>query len=253
MKHVAKKIVLLLLMTMVMTAMLSVYASAASAAEDSISNITTKVAQYGNDIKEQLKEVNEMIKGKMGGFAGYAGLIVGVLLILECFLSYKLLGFQMFVAGAYVGFAAGLLGYTHLTNLVALPGEYFKWIIAGMVAVIMALIFMWLKKAGLVLFIGLYAFVQLAQHTTNVTVHLAITALIVLLSVFYFRYIFIHATALAGGIWGAKKIFASSLLASVDLSTLIINTRFEPTVYIGLLIAFIGAFVQLKVVDGKRR
>ena len=252
MKHIAKKVVLLLLMTMVLTALFSVYASAAATTEDSVTNLTTKVAQYGKEIKEQLKNINKMIEGKMGGFAAYAGLAIGVLLILECFFSYKLLGFQMFLAGIYVGFASGLLGYTHLTKIVALPGTYFQWIIAGMVAIIMALIFVWLKKAGLVLFIGLYAFAQLAQFTTSVTVHMALTGLIILLSIFYFKYIFIPVTSLIGGVWGAKKILASSLLASLELDTLFVNTRYEPAVYLGLLIAFFGMFIQLKVAAKKR-
>ena len=117
----AQKIAFMLLMIVVLAAIFSVTAFAADGAEasssmDKVNQITDKVAQYSSDIKAQLKELNEKVKGLLGSAAEYLPLVLGVLLLLECFFGYKLLGLQMFLAGGYIGFAVGLIGYTHLLS-----------------------------------------------------------------------------------------------------------------------------------------
>ena len=191
----------------------------------------------------------------LGESVSFIGILMGVLLLLECFFGYKWLGFQMFIAGAYVGVACGLLGFVHLTvNAgVNVPGDYVKWVIAGLCAVVFALLFMALKKAGLVIFMGVYAFVNLAPYTNSLVIQIALTAIIVLLSIFFFKYIFIHFTSLWGATKGMTLIFGSSLVSGiVNLENFIVNTPKAPAYYLGLLIAFFGVLAQLKMAKRKR-
>lgn len=254
-----KKLALFMVLALMLTAMFSVSAFAATEGgeeADLVAKISAKISQYAKDIKEQFSGLNTTIKNLIpADFVDYLPLVLGALLLLECFFGYKLLGLQMFLAGAYVGLASGLLGFVHLTQTagVNVPGDYVKWVIAALCAVVFALLFMALKKAGLVIFIGVYAFVELAAYTNNIIVQAAITAVIVLLSIFFFKYIFIHVTSLWGGIKGATLIFSAPLVAgAVDLSKYLINTPKAPAYYVGLLIAFFGVFVQLKLAKKRR-
>ncbi|MBO5788457.1 MAG: hypothetical protein J6R42_00770 [Clostridia bacterium] len=255
----AQKIAFMLLMIVVLAAIFSVTAFAADGAEasssmDKVNQITDKVAQYSSDIKAQLKELNEKVKGLLGSAAEYLPLVLGVLLLLECFFGYKLLGLQMFLAGGYIGFAVGLIGYTHLLSADILMPEPTKWVLAGVLAILMALLFMALKKAGLVIFAGVFAFVKLANYTDKLVVQVALTAVVVVLSIFFFKYLFIHTTSLYGGTKGMMLIMSSSLVSGmVDLNKFVINTPKEPAFYLGLLVAFFGIFAQLKMAKKKYR
>ena len=260
-----KKLALFLVLAMMLTLVFSVTAFAQAAEEGGaeggaekvslVTKVTEKVRGYAKDIKDQFSILNNSVKDMLGKHAQYITLALGVLLLLECFFGYRLLGLQMFLAGAYVGMASGLLGFIHLTvNAgVNVPGDYVKWVIAGLCAVVFALLFMALKKAGIVIFIGVYAFIELAQYTNNIFVQAAITAVIVLLSVFFFKYIFIHASSIYGGVKGALLIFGAPVVAGVvDLSKFLVNTPKAPAFYVGLLIAFFGVFVQLKLAKRRR-
>lgn len=256
-----KKLALFLVLAMMLTLVFSVTAFAQAAAEGGaedvslVTKVTERVRGYAKDIKAQFSILNDSVKGMLGENAQYITLVLGVLLLLECFFGYRLLGLQMFLAGAYVGLASGLLGFIHLTvNAgVNVPGDYVKWVIAGLCAVVFALLFMALKKAGIVIFIGVYAFIELAQYTNNIIIQAAITAVIVLLSVFFFKYIFIHASSIYGGVKGAMLILGAPIVAGVvDLSKFLVNTPKAPAYYVGLLIAVFGVFVQLKLAKRRR-
>ena len=253
-----KKLALFMVLALMLAAMFSVSAfAAAEGGEEAglVEQISAKVSQYAKDIKAQFSGLNTTIKGLLGSIADYLPLIFGGLLLLECFFGYRLLTHQMFFAGAYVGLACGFLGFVHLTETakVAVPGDYVKWVIAALCAIVFALLFMALKKAGLVIFIGVYAFIELAAYTNSIVIQAAITAVIVLLSIFFFKYIFIHVTSLWGGIKGATMIFSAPLVAgAVNLGNYLVNTPKAPAYYVGLLIAFFGVFVQLKLAKKRR-
>ena len=255
-----KKLALFLILAMMLTALFSVtvFADAAEGGEettDLIAEITGKISQYAKDIKSQFSTLNDTVKGLIGSFASYLPLIMGGLLLLECFFGYKLLGLQMFLAGTYVGLAAGLLGFVHLTETagVNVPGDYVKWVIAFLCAIVFALLFMALKKAGLVVFFGVFSFMKLVDYTNDIIVQAAITGVIVLLSIFFFKYIFIHVTSIYCGVKGTMLILSSSLVAGVvDLGKYLVNTPKEPTYYAGLLIAFFGVLIQLKLATRKK-
>lgn len=253
-----KKFVLFLILSMLLMSLFSVCAFAQAeggeGSENSIvDKVTDKVTQYAGDIKAQFSTLNDGVKNLLGGVAEYLPLAIGALLLIECFFGYKLLGLQMFLAGAYIGMASGLLGFTHLVAKVNVPGDYVKWIVAGLCAIVFALLFMALKKVGLVVFIGVFSFMKLVDYTDNIIVQAALAAVIVLLSICFFKYIFIHATSIFGAVKGVQMIFAVPLVANVvDLSKYLVNTPKAPAYYVGLLVAFFGVFVQFKLAKKKR-
>lgn len=260
MKRFAKKTALLLVLVIALTALFSVYASAEAA--DSVKNVTGKIGGYIDDIKDQFRFINDWLKGLLGDFAGYLILVVAVLLLVECFVSYRLLKVNTFIFGAYLGFACGLLGYTHLTAVMNVPGEYIKWIIAGLLALIFGFLFTAINRVGVVILTVAYTFITVTDWTDNLITQIVVTAVVLVLSVIFFRYIFIGASSIFCAHKGLTMLFSLATTSLSPISDII--AKIEPTQYlpgapakyvtlgIALVIAFFGILVQCKLLRRKK-
>lgn len=261
MKHFAKKSVLLLVLIIALTALLSVYASAEAA--DDVQKVTGKVQGYLNDIKAQFTVIRDGMKGLLGNYAGYMTLAMAVILLVECFVSYKLLKVSTFIAGAYLGFACGLVGYGHLTAVMNVPGDYIKWIVAGLVALILGFLFTAINRVGVIIVTVAFVFLKVSDWTDKLVVQIIVTAAALVLLVIFFRYIFIGVSSAAAAYYGLKLLFSvgamdlspvSGVIAKIDPVQYLPGAPAKYVMYaVAALIAFFGILVQCKALRNRKR
>ena len=250
MKNMARKFLLLFTVVVVLTSLLSVSASALS-----VDDVTGAITEHTDKIKAQFDVIRDLIQGFLANWQDYVDLVLVALLLIECFFGYKLLGPQLFLAGAYLGVAGGLYVFELLIKSVNVPQgseDIVKWIIAAVIGIIMALLLCALKRAGMIIFLGAYSFIHLGKYTgDNLIVRVAITALVVVLAIFFLKYLFIFLASCWSGVKAIEILFASFLLKNVDLGKYLMNTPKAPVYYIGILVAFLGMFVQYKMLKKK--
>ena len=262
---------LFLVLTLLLTSVCCVFATAEAPAESSestesshaapekVTEVTNKISGYVNDIRAQFSVMKDKILGLLGEAAVYVSLGIVVLWLLECFFGYPLVKLQMFLAGAYIGFAIGMLGYVHLTVIagVKLPGDYFEWIIAGLIAIICAFLFLFLNKAGLVLFATAFAYVKAATFTDNFIVQIIIAAVVLLLSIFFFKYAFCFAVSYFGGTQAVKVFFGITefeFISKIDPARFFSGLSADRVhLFLGLLLAFLGVITQLCIAQAAKR
>lgn len=252
MKNTARKFLLFFLVVVVLTSLFSVAASALS-----VDDITGKVTEHTNKLKLQFDVINDLVMGFLSNWQNIVDLVVAALLLLVCFFGYKLLGPMLFLAGAYLGVAGGLYLFEMLgvwgVNVPEGSESIVKWVIAAVVGIILSLLLCALKKVGMIIFLACFSFIKLGEYTNdNLIVRTAITAAIVVLCIFFFKYFFIAAAAYWAGTKSMHYLFGSFLLKNIQLGDYLSGTPKDPVFYVGLLVAFLGMFVQYKSLKKNR-
>lgn len=252
MKNTAKKLLTVMMVALMLSAVFGVYASAITAGE-----AAQKADEiFLDDIKGHIDWLNTKIKGLYESFADYMPLVFGALLLILSFFGYKLLKPLNLLGGLYLGFVVGLWLFAFLSEKMVMPGDFVKWILGGLLAIILGLLCAALNKASIVVFFTAYAFYFAAnQLSDNLVVCVAVAALVLVLSIFLFKYVFVHILTLKCATFGIKQIFSAPLVANaIDFEKFFtIASRDTVVLYIGLLVAIFGILTQLKLARRKRR
>ena len=244
MKNFARKLLVIMMVALMLSAFCGIYASALTAGEaaDKLDSL------FLDDIKEHMDWINQKVKGFYGGFANLMPLFFGAILLVLCFFGYRMLKPLNLVGGMYLGFAAGVWLFEFLSQKMVMPGVFVKIILGVFLAIILGLLCTALNKASVVLYLTGYAFYFAAtQITDNLIVCVALAAIALVLAIFLFKYAFIHIFTIKCATAGVSLLFSSPMISKmVDFSKFITIADQEVVfTFIALLIALFGIIVQL--------
>jgi len=251
MKNVARKLLMIMMVALMLTAFCGIYASALTAGEaaDKVDSL------FLDDIKEHMDWMNQKVKGFYAGFANLMPLLFGVILLVLCFFGYRMLKPLNLVGGMYLGFAVGVWLFEFLSQKMVMPGAFVKIILGAFLAIILGLLCTALNKASVIVYLTGHAFYFAAtQITDNLIVCVALAAIALVIAIFMFKYVFIHIFTLKCATAGVALLFRSPMIAdAVDFSKFITIADKEVVLtFIALLIALFGILTQMKLARKRR-
>ena len=251
MKNVARKLLMIMIVALMLTAFCGIYASALTAAEaaDKVDTL------FLDDIKEHMNWMNEKVKGFYASFADYMPLVFGVVLLVLAFFGYRMLKPLNLFGGMYLGFAVGVWLFEFLSEKMVMPGAFVKIILGVFLAIIFGLLCTALNKASVIVYLtGAAFYFSATQLTDNLVVSVALAAITLVLSIFLFKYVFINIFTLKCTTAGVALLFKAPMLANaIDFGKFFTIADKETVLtLIAVLIAIFGILTQLKFARKRR-
>ena len=245
MKNFARKLLMVMMVALMLSAFCGIYASALTAGEvaDKLDSL------FLDDIKEHMDWMNQKVKSFYKPFENLMPLAFGVALLVLAFFGYRMLKPLNLVGGMYLGFAVGVWLFEILSQKMVMPGSFVKVILGVFLAIILGLLCTALNKAAIVVYLTGYAFYYAANDITdNLIVCVALAAIALVLAVFLFKYAFIHIFTIKCATTGMALLFGAPMISkAVDLSKFITIADTSVVVtFLALLIALFGILTQLK-------
>lgn len=172
-----------------------------------------------------------------------------LLLVLSLF-GYRLSRLISVVLSAGIGFCVGYVGLEFAANAFVLPSwlESFlpigKWVAAAIVAIVLLLIALWLRRVGLALILASTVTLLLAGYTANLTLLLSVLAVSFVFALIAMKPLVIYITSLSGSFALVRLLFRSGGAFSFDLSATLGIVGLDAWLAVGLILGFLCILFQ---------